>query len=1021
MPIPQSLLDKIQQFDDNIQSYKAVSYNETTVRHDFIDPMFNALEWDVNNTQGYAEAYREVIHEDAIKIEGKSKAPDYCFRIGGMRKFFVEAKKPAVNVKDSIDPAFQLRRYAWSAKLPLSVLTDFEEFAVYDCLIPPDKNDLPGKARIFYCNYKQLPEHWDFIAGIFSKTAILKGAFDRYADDKKAKRGTAEVDAAFLAEIETWRNALAQNIAKRNAALSVRELNYAVQLIIDRIIFLRICEDRGIEEYGKLQGLLQGKNVYARLLHQFRDADERYDSGLFHFQMEKGRSADTFDTLTPTLAVDDAELKTILGSLYYPAPYAFDVFPADILGQVYERFLGKVIVLDSKHRATVEEKPEVKKAGGVYYTPTYIVDYIVERTVGKALESKTPKTAASLKICDPACGSGSFLLGAYARLLDWHLQRYIEDGADKHAQGKNPTLYRSGLDEWRLTTAERRRILLNNLYGVDIDPQAVDVTKLSLLLKMLEGGTKETVHGQASLSIGRVLPDLDGNIKCGNSLIAPDFYANRDMTLFDEEEMFRVNVFDWNKAFPHVFKGDNAGFDCVIGNPPYVRIQTLKEFAPKEVEFYKTAYRSAGKGNYDLYVVFAEKGFQLLKSDGNLGFIMPSKFLTTDYGAALRQLLADSNAVNLIVDFGHDLVFNGVSTYTCLLFLQKQKPISEKPRYVKSTPHDLPFAAEKARPISFDEQRSDAWIFADEKGNDLLKRMTSDSIPMLALPAEISRGSSTGADDIFCLTWLHDDMFRTKAGDEVQLEQTALRPALYASDFGRYTPLKTTKNFVIFPYTVSDSGYELLSENAFRNNFPKTYDYLLANKAKLSLRKGTKHWYAFSAARNLHSHDKANFMMPLLANRGLLTVHQPSQENVCVMASAGFSISLLPSSSDRHPFFVLALLNSKLLFWHLQLISNTFRGGWITCTKQYVGTLPIHRVSTPDERKQHDDIVALIERMLELTAKLAAATPATRAVLKSQVELTDRAIDQAVYALYGLTDDEIALVEAATTLTANAN
>ena len=297
MPIPKLLLDKLQQFEDNLPSYKTGNYNETQVRHDFIDPLFEAMGWDVNNAEGYAEAYREVVHEDAIKIEGKSKAPDYCFRIGGTRKFFVEAKKPAVNVKDSADPAFQLRRYAWSAKLPLSILTDFEEFAVYDCRIQPHKSDAAGVARIFYCNYKELPEKWDYLLDIFSKTAILKGAFDRFADDKKQKRGTTEVDAAFLGEIEKWRNTLAQNIAKNNPLLSVRNLNYAVQVTIDRIIFLRICEDRGIEEYGRLESLLQGKNTYSRLLQQFHDADERYNSGLFHFQNEKRRSQETHDAL----------------------------------------------------------------------------------------------------------------------------------------------------------------------------------------------------------------------------------------------------------------------------------------------------------------------------------------------------------------------------------------------------------------------------------------------------------------------------------------------------------------------------------------------------------------------------------------------------------------------------------------------------------------------------------------------------------------------------------------------------
>jgi len=217
------------------------------VRREFIDPFFEALGWDVTNKAGYAEAYKDVIHEDAIKMGGATKAPDYCFRIGGARKFFLEAKKPAVNIKDDVDPAYQLRRYAWSAKLPLSILTDFAEFAVYDCRLAPKPADKSSVGRVLYLTYKEYADRWDEIEGVFSREAVLRGSFDKFAESKKGKRGTSQVDAEFLSEIESWRDALAKNLALRNPKLSVRDLNFAVQRTIDRIIFLRMCEDRGIE------------------------------------------------------------------------------------------------------------------------------------------------------------------------------------------------------------------------------------------------------------------------------------------------------------------------------------------------------------------------------------------------------------------------------------------------------------------------------------------------------------------------------------------------------------------------------------------------------------------------------------------------------------------------------------------------------------------------------------------------------------------------------------------------------
>src|SRR5450759_4655995 len=635
MPAPQIVLNLIENFERNLDAYRNGKYNETQVRRDFIDPLFKALGWDMDNSAGYAEAYRDVIHEDAIKVGVSTRAPDYSFRIGGQRKFFLEAKKPSVNVKGDAEPAFQLRRYAWSAKLPLSIVTDFEEFAVYDCRQKPDKNDRASKARLFYCTFRDYAQKWDEIAAIFSKDAVLKGSFDKYAGSTAGKRGTTEVDSAFLEEIETWRNLLAHNIALRNASLSQRELNFAVQQTIDRIIFLRIGEDRGIEPYGRLMALQNGANVYGRLRELCRAADERYNSGLFHFTQEKHR-AGAPDELTLHLNIDDKPLKEIFKNLYYPdCPYEFSVLGADILGSVYEQFLGKVIRLTAGNRAVVEDKPEVKKAGGVYYTPAYIVQYIVQHTVGKLLEGKTSKQAEGIRILDPACGSGSFLIGAYQHLLDWYLARYVEEGAEKNSKGKAARICPSSSGEWRLTTAEKKRILLEHIYGVDIDTQAVEVTKLSLLLKVLEGESGESLNSQMKLFHDRVLPDLAHNIQCGNSLIGPDFYDSQlDL---DEETTQRINVFDWQAAFPQVFKV--GGFDAVIGNPPYIRIQTLKESSPQEIDFYKQSYTTTAKGNYDIYVIFIERGLQLLNRIGKLGFILPNKFFTTDYGGALRELL----------------------------------------------------------------------------------------------------------------------------------------------------------------------------------------------------------------------------------------------------------------------------------------------------------------------------------------------------------------------------------------------
>jgi type I restriction-modification system DNA methylase subunit len=327
-----------------------------------------------------------------------------------------------------------------------------------------------------------------------------------------------------------------------------------------------------------------------------------------------------------------------------------------------------------------------------YYTPQYIVEYIVKNTVGNLIEGKTPDEIAELKILDPACGSGSFLIGAYTYLLKYHLSWYTANKPKKHKKA----VFQVRENEWYLTTAEKKRILLNNIFGVDIDQQAVEVTKLSLLLEVLEHESRESIDQQVKLGLEGVLPNLDDNIKCGNSLIGPDFYETPQKTLFDEAEMRRINVFDWNddvKGFGEIMKP--GGFDCVIGNPPYIRIQALKEWAPQEVEFYKYAYLSASKGNYDIYVVFVEKGLSILNDKGILGLILPHKFFQAKYGQPLRKLIWEGKHLHEIVHFAEQQVFKNSTTYTCLLFLRKTE--GQTFRFVKVHSLDVWRTTKKAR------------------------------------------------------------------------------------------------------------------------------------------------------------------------------------------------------------------------------------------------------------------------------------------------------------------------------------
>ncbi len=954
MRAPDTLLSLVDRFSDNRDAYKRGAYNETQLRREFIDPLFEALGWDVQNKLSYAEAYKDVIHEDAIKVGVLTKAPDYCFRIGGARKFFVEAKKPSVDIKGDPGPAFQLRRYAWSSKLPLSILTDFEEFAVYDCRVRPGPNDKPSLGRILYLTYLEYPAQWDELASIFSRDAVLKGSFDRYAESKKGKRGTAEVDDAFLTDIETWRVLLAKNLAQRNPRLTTRQLNSAVQQTLDRIIFLRICEDRGAEDYGRLQGLLNAGRVYSRLGELFQRADDRYNSGLFHFRREKDRSENADET-TLGLHVDDEPLHGIIRELYYPnSPYEFSVLPAQILGQVYEQFLGSVIRLTAGHHAVVEQKPEVKKAGGVYYTPSFVVDYIVDHTVGELLSGKNPKLVSRLKILDPACGSGSFLLGAYQRLLDWHTEWYLEDGAEKHRK----ELYQGPGGNWRLSTAEKKRILLANIYGVDIDPQAVEVTKLSLLLKVLEGDSAETLQHQFWFLHDRALPDLGRNIKCGNSLIEPDFYADQQIDLLSDDERYATNAFDWHVEFPDICGPTSGGFDAVIGNPPYVLLEG--EFRNDGQLRYFRSHFACASYKLDTYHLFIERAILLTRKTGRCAMITPANFLTNNYLAELRRFLLTASSIDhiVVIDKG---VFRGVSVDNAVFVVTRSGTPSETFPVIHSRARNNRFEPTSEVPISRVRALADTHVLFTGTGGKKLQNVLERVTPASTALGEIA--------DVNFGKQLRD---RTKyVRDVIEVPSTRVperyRPCYTGGDVGRYR--------------VRWGHLACLDEEIARRGGCWDPDKQDARNKLLTKQIGKHPEFGL---------DPKGFQC-------LNTI---------------FMVNVRDTAFD--PLFVLGILNSTLLraIWRDRYYDQ--RRTFPKIKGSYLKELPVFAVDrcSAAQRGMCDEIVRAVQRVIELHDALdVTGTEQEQAVLSRQVAATESRIDELVYELYGLSDTEVQPIE----------
>ena len=1018
---PDQVISLVENFQRNYSAYTSGDYKEEQLKQEFLNPLFEALEWDVTNKEGNAPQYRDVIFEDSIKVASGTQAPDYCFTLSGVRKFFVEAKKPSVDIQNDQDAVYQLRRYAWTAKLPLSILTNFDCLAIYESRKRPRPEDKASTERIKLLRYEEFTDKWNEIADIFSRKAVRQGSFDRFAEAKEKKGGTQLVDDVFLNEIEKWRDDIARNVALRNPALSIHDLNYSVQRTVDRIVFLRMCEDRGIEPYGQLQSLLKTDHTYEALCQLYRQSDEKYNSGLFHFDKEKGRNTPP-DEITLGLGVDDSVLKGIIKDLYYPeSPYEFSVLPPEILGNIYERFLGRVIRLTEGHRAKVEEKPEVKKAGGVYYTPKYIVDYIVSNTVGKLCEGKSPKAVSELRILDPACGSGSFLLGAYAYLLKYHLDYYTKQGKPDRFKDY---VYQGKGGAWYLTIKEKKRILLNNIYGVDIDPQAVEVTKLSLLLKVLEGESKDIFERQQKLFRERALPDLDNNIKCGNSLIGTEIYAGGTQTTLTQDEVYRINAFDWKNEFEPIIK--NGGFDVVIGNPPYVKIQALKEWAPVEVEVYKKLYSSASAGNYDIYVVFVEKGLSLLNSQGKLGFILPHKFFQAQFGRPLRHAISTTGSISEIISFGSEQVFPSVTTYTCLLFLSKLG--SPKFRYVAVKNLNFPR-------ILFDSLRSgipnpsyedallpqpspEEWNFLTGRSGEVLDKIRRQPTTLSGLTRKIFVGLQTSSDRVYVLRVVESRQrtvvcYSKSLGRAVELEKGIIRPFLMGKDVHRYDP-PIPENVVLFPYTVSNSKATLIPPAEFQVQYPKGWQYLLENKEELAGREKGRmqgvEFYAYIYPKNLAEFDSVKIMTPDICKGSQLTLDSRGD---LYHTTTVYSFVFKDGTREEKKYF-LGLMNSKLMWFFLRSTGTTLRGGYVRFKTEYLGPFPVRTIHMDDSADValHDKVVSRVDHMLALHHQLSQTKEGhERIMIQRQIDATDVELDKLVYELYGLTPEEIKIVE----------
>jgi hypothetical protein len=1060
MSAADSIAQLVQGFARNIAELTDSEYKESEVRLEYIDRFWELLGWDVQNKAQRTRQNRDVFVErsmDTVDEGGmRSRSPDYLFRTDEFPRFIVEAKKPSIHLDQDKNAIYQAKRYAWNATIPFAILTNFSQFRLYDTTLKPILNEpTRGLIRDFSLNFQDYPDQWDVLVSTFGRDAVSGGSLEqlrgriRNASSKRRLRtvdrmlfelkGDEPVDRVFLDYLEKHRQQFASEIYARNkkdfsdadTLHGAARLTEAVQRLIDRLVFMRICEDRGIERYGTLRDTLdrvsaEGGELYRTLCARFRELDVQYNGYLFKYHFSED------------LTIPGDTLSDFIRTLYPPeGPWDFARIGDDILGIVYERFLGHTVTVKHGH-AVVEEKPEVRHAGGVYYTPRFVVDTIIRRVIGPKVTGKSPMQVLDVKVLDPACGSGSFLVAAFQYLINHCLAAIVTDptlastpASPKARKKRREIAFKNGSGGWNLSPDFKAALLTNCIHGVDIDQQAVEVTVMSLYLKMLEGALPK--HWQHDWLENQLLPSLDNNVHCGNSLIDSESFdeylvhTHGGLFPIDEDVRFRVNRFDWTsrtRGFGRLLDSDavkardRQGFDCIIGNPPYIRVQELKKWAPEECEFFKWKYDSARKGNYDIYVVFTEKALNLLAPDGHLGFIMPHKWWQANYGEGLRRIIAEGNHLEAVVDFADQQVFRGATTYTAVHVIGKQQR-SKVVDYAKV--FDLQDGVVQCAALDAGKRIQGAerykarrpkgggpWVFASSAVSGWLDRVRGSHRTLGEITHKIAQGLVSGCDGAFYLERRGNVYLSEHTRQTHEVEKALLHPLLKGSVHIRRWLFDRSKVFVLFPYQQEKREWALIEPTMMKSKYPRAYEYLLLCRKKLEEReKGRfsgERFYQYSRPQNFEVMERPKILVPAIAQRGQYALDAKGEHYFVGSGGGGGGAHAVCPNGGIDLHYLCGLLNSKLLDAFLQRITTPFHSGWFAYSKAYIAQIPIKLPETKDENKLADRITDSVRIIMDAKVRLrdAKLSDRERKALEGEVEFNEKRIDEAVFRLYGV-------------------
>lgn len=927
------LRSKIKELTEIYEKNKGRAESERDVCRVFIEPLFEALDWKVRSL--------DEVQEQKNQPQGR---PDYIFYLNGSIAFYLEAKKFKVLDEEDIKQALN---YARNKGKRWAVLSNFEETVILIC----DTQESSLQQHIFRrISYQNLESNIDDLL-LLSKDSFKNNTIDKKAEEDGRIKKTIKIDKELLDDILKWQEMLTKSIKDNNKKEYEKEvLQEIVQILLNRIIFIRTAEDRKNEARSDetIKSIL---NVYEqfsnisirnRINRLFEEYDEIYDSKLFTYEENNFKNRHECEKVE----IDNKTYHKILKGTYDKNKiysYRFDAIDADVLGSMYEKYIGSI--------------QEYRKKQGIYYTPTWVVNYIVNNTLGSFIENGTKANIEKVKVLDMACGSGSFLLKAYDVFDEYYksnLKKYLQSGLDLKS------------DATKIT--QRTKILKEHIFGVDLDIKAVEIAQLNLLLKIAETRYR--------------LPDLRNNIKQGNSLI-----EDKDIV---EENL----IFNWDEQF-------NDKFDIIIGNPPYFDIRTLSQ---KEQLYFKNSerWRDVYTRQADILYYFIINAIRNLKDGGILGFITSRYWLEATDANKLRKFILDNCTILKIIDFRDLQIFEGkANIHTLIIILQKVKKKNPSFDFTlldssKIEKEDLgKILNSKSLPkitIKQNTLSENNWIMLPEEENKIFNRI-KDNGEKLSKVFHIGTGIQTGRDGVFVV---NSDIINSN-----KIEKESLKRWIKNGDIDRYS-ITDNDLYVIngrIDFDITKYKHVTNYLESHKKDLSTRYEYI---KKKCNL-------YQWSTVRELSLFN---------LNKKIICPYKADENRFCLIedeiyfSKDVYQLIKLDNIKEDYEYF-LALLNSNLLEFYFKRYAKKM-GSIVEFYAEPLLEMPLRRIdfNLKSDKQIYEQIIELVPKINKLSIKESKITvndDSKQTIIRNKRALLEK-LDKIICKLYGLNDKETQFV-----------